>query len=177
MIFISNRKFILCQIDEPIQNKKPGYHFCMDNGLPPVISSITIERINRAGNKIKEQSRLVNNDLDIGYKVFELTDAPDTTLRDDGQIDVIDNITLTPFDRIINLIFKVGVDNPAIVPQEIVKDCLYRIGSNYYITDSIKLDNAKNRMLLKDALQPGNNVYVDGWTATLNTTLSEHHLS
>lgn len=43
-----NRKFILCQIDEPIAKNKPAYQFCIDNGLPPVISSITIERLKRA---------------------------------------------------------------------------------------------------------------------------------
>ncbi|MFA5657398.1 MAG: site-specific DNA-methyltransferase, partial [Dysgonamonadaceae bacterium] len=47
-----NRKFILCQIDEPIKEDKPAYKFCIDNNLSPVISSITIERLKRAGEKI-----------------------------------------------------------------------------------------------------------------------------
>src|SRR5574344_1415296 len=47
-----NRKFILCQIDEPINEDKPAYKFCNDNKLPPVISSLTIERLKRAGEKI-----------------------------------------------------------------------------------------------------------------------------
>lgn len=46
-----NRKFILCQIDEPIAENKPAYQFCADNALPPFISSITIERLKRAGSK------------------------------------------------------------------------------------------------------------------------------
>ncbi|MDX9909803.1 MAG: DNA methyltransferase, partial [Mariniphaga sp.] len=40
-----NRKFILCQIDEPIKEYTPAYKFCIDNNMPPVISSITIECI------------------------------------------------------------------------------------------------------------------------------------
>jgi adenine-specific DNA-methyltransferase len=47
-----NRKFILCQIDEPIKEDKPAYKFCIDNNLPPVISSITIERLKRAGERL-----------------------------------------------------------------------------------------------------------------------------
>ena len=50
-----NRKFILCQIDEPIKADKPAYKFCIENNLPPVISSITIERIKRAGEKIAKE--------------------------------------------------------------------------------------------------------------------------
>ena len=49
------RKFILAQWDEQIDavKKKESYDFCKDNGFEPVISSITIERLNRAGEKIK----------------------------------------------------------------------------------------------------------------------------
>ena len=49
-----NRRYILCQIDEPIDpaKKKEAYDFCIANNLEPVISSITIERLKRAGDKI-----------------------------------------------------------------------------------------------------------------------------
>ena len=50
-----SRKFILCQIDEPIKKDKPAYKFCKDNNLEPVISSITIERLKRAGEKIESE--------------------------------------------------------------------------------------------------------------------------
>ncbi|WP_241005913.1 hypothetical protein [Francisella tularensis] len=36
-----------------IDEKKEAYKFCQDNGFEPVILSITIERLNRAGEKIK----------------------------------------------------------------------------------------------------------------------------
>ena len=78
-----NRKFILVQIDEPIKEDKPAYKFCIENSLPPVISSITIERLKRAGEKIKQEIEKQNNtkDLfitekkqlpDIGFKVFKI---------------------------------------------------------------------------------------------------------
>ncbi|ADA79228.1 DNA methylase family protein [Francisella tularensis] len=47
------RKYILAQLDELIDEKKEAYKFCQDNGFEPMISSITIERLNRAGEKIK----------------------------------------------------------------------------------------------------------------------------
>ncbi|MDR1941335.1 MAG: site-specific DNA-methyltransferase [Endomicrobium sp.] len=92
-----NRKFILCQIDEPIKEDKPAYKFCEDNHLPPVISSITCERLNRAGNKIKAET---GKDIDIGYKVFDLTQSPHLTLNADNQAELFDNKELTPLDRI-----------------------------------------------------------------------------
>lgn len=178
-----NRKFILCQIDEPIKENQPAYKFCMENGLPPVISSITCERIKRAGDKIKKEVEEKNAEAgmfvenkqqipDTGFKVFDLVDSPKLTMEDNGQVILFDNTDLTPLDRIYNLIFKIGVDDPTTAPSEIVKDCMYNHGSNYYITHSIELDKPENRILFKEALQNGR-VYIDGWTATLNTTLQE----
>ncbi len=65
-----NRKFILVQLDEQIDEvkSKPVYEFCKENNFEPVISSLTIERVNRAGDKIKENKE----SLDIGYRVFSL---------------------------------------------------------------------------------------------------------
>jgi adenine-specific DNA-methyltransferase len=177
-----NRQFILCQIDEPIKEDSSAYKFCTENGLPPVISSITCDRIKRAGDKIRKEIEekvqkpdLFKEDkqatLDIGFKVFDLTDAPKLELAN-GVIRLFDNTELTPLDRIYNLIFKVGIDNPVIVPIETVKDCMYRHGDNYYITHSAELDKPENRELFKTALQNGR-VYIDGWTATLNTALQE----
>jgi adenine-specific DNA-methyltransferase len=71
------RRFILCQIDEPVPDSKPACNFCVERDFPPVISSITTERLRRAGEKIKASRGLLDNDnLDIGFKVFDLIDAP-----------------------------------------------------------------------------------------------------
>jgi adenine-specific DNA-methyltransferase len=183
-----NRKFILCQIDEPIKDETSCL-FCEENGLPPVISSLTCERLRRSGDKIlkeiEEQNAKTgffeeNKQLlpDIGYKVFDLTNAPKLSMSDNGIVELFDNPELTPIDRIYNLIFKVGVDNPAVAPVEIIKDCMY-VGANnqdeipnYYITNSAEIDKPENKDKFKTALQTGK-VYIDGWTATLNTTLQE----
>ncbi len=60
-----NRKFVLVQWDEIIDKKKSAeaHKFCTDNNFEPVISSITIERLNRAGKKIKEEHIAKNGDL------------------------------------------------------------------------------------------------------------------
>ncbi|MDR3177499.1 MAG: site-specific DNA-methyltransferase [Campylobacteraceae bacterium] len=171
-----NRKFILCQIDEPIKADKPAYQFCKDNNLEPLISSITIERLNRAGDKIKSEIGLTAVDLDIGYKVFDLTQSPHLEFKNSDIIEVI-NEKLTPLDRIYNLIFNVGLDNPTTAPKELLKDCMYLCETtsvkNYYVTNSRELDKKENSELLRQAIGNGK-VYIDGWTASINTTLQTY---
>lgn len=173
-----NRKFILCQIDEPIdaQKKKNSYKFCVDNNLPPVISSITIERLNRAGEAIKSEiekhnakKNLTKFDKkqlpDIGYKVFDSIPSPKLALDEKGQIE-FPELHSDPISRIYNMIFKVGIDEPSQLPKPIIADCMYQLGDNYYITDSHKV----SEVTLLNALKNGS-VYIDGWTASLDVTL------
>ncbi|WP_332733852.1 site-specific DNA-methyltransferase [Flavihumibacter sp.] len=173
------RKFILCQIDEPIKEDKPAYKFCIDNNLPPVISSITIERLKRAGEKIKkdieeenDQSGLFEEDKkqvpDIGYKVFDRVEAPKLKVDDKGQISITENET-DALSRIYNMIFTVGLDEPTQVPEEVVKDCIYKIGNHYYITNSEKITSDDYSNAIKNG-----KVFIDGWTASLNGTLQNY---
>jgi adenine-specific DNA-methyltransferase len=208
-----NRKFILCQEDREIDKDKPAYKFCVENNLPPVISSITVERLKRAGEKIKNSlnrdlsdsrdehdskqekktttdlfnqgsqsnpknqgsdnnqenhTNQKNHSLDIGFKVFDSVEAPKLMVDDKGQISIIENETDT-LSRIYNMIFTVGLDEPTQVPEEVVKDCIYKIGNHYYITNSEKLTNDD----FADALKNGK-VFIDGWTASLNGTLQNY---
>ena len=68
------RKFILVQCDEILKKNTPAYDFCIKNKLQPTISSICIERLNRAGEKLKidNKNSIIKNNylLDIGYKVY-----------------------------------------------------------------------------------------------------------
>ena len=196
-----NRKFILCQIDEPIKADKPAYQFCVDNDLPPVISSITIERLKRAGEKIAE-SRLAglkdkkdnsnkidlfnqeNSEIpanpdsdnnhkkqfpDLGFKVFDSVEATKLKVDEKGQILITENET-DALSRIYNMIFQVGLDEPTQVPEEVLKDCIYKIGSNYYITNGEKItpDDYAN------ALKNKGKLFIDGWKASLNGTLQNY---
>jgi adenine-specific DNA-methyltransferase len=174
-----NRKFILCQIDEQIKEDKPAYKFCIDNNLLPVISSITIERLKLAGEKIAIEIDAENNKIgmfsedkkqvpDIGFKVFDNVESPKLNVDDKGQISVTLNET-DDLSRIYNMIFAVGLDEPTQVPEEVVKDSIYKIGNHYYITNSekITIDDYSN------AIKNGK-VFIDGWTASLNGTLQNY---
>ncbi len=181
-----NRKFILVQIDEPIKEDKPAYKFCIENNLPPVISSITIERLRRAGEKIKKEIEEANSKAgmfdedkkqvpDIGFKVFDSVDAPKLKVDDKGQIQ-FPEINTDAISRIYNMIFTVGLDEPTQVPEEVVKDCIYRIGNHYYITNSEKITSDDFANAIKNARpdKGGGKVFIDGWTASLNGTLQAY---
>ncbi|HOV36517.1 MAG TPA: site-specific DNA-methyltransferase [Dysgonamonadaceae bacterium] len=174
-----NRKFILCQIDEPIKEGKPAYKFCIENNLPPVISSITIERLKRAGEKITKDIETENSKTglfeedkkqvpDIGFKVFDSVEAPKLKVDDKGQISITENDT-DALSRIYNMIFTVGLDEPTQVPEEVVKDCIYKIGNHYYITNSEKITSDDYSNAIKNG-----RVFIDGWTASLNGTLQNY---
>jgi adenine-specific DNA-methyltransferase len=174
-----NRKFILCQIDEPINEDKPAYKFCNDNKLPPVISSLTTERLKRAGEKIAKDIGIENSKTglfdedkkqvpDIGFKVFDSVEAPKLKVDDKGQISITENET-DALSRIYNMIFTVGLDEPTQVPEEVVKDCIYKISNHYYITNSEKITSDD----FSNAIKNGK-VFIDGWTASLNGTLQNY---
>lgn len=174
-----NRKFILCQIDEPIKEDKPAYKFCVDNSLPPVISSITIERLKRAGEKIAKETEEANSKTgmfeedkkqipDIGFKVFDSVEAPKLNVDETGQIQFPELYT-DAISRIYNMVFTVGLDEPTQVPVEVVKDCIYRIDNHYYITNSENISKEQ----FSECIKKGK-VFVDGWTASLNATLQNY---
>ena len=184
-----NRKFILCQIDEAIKKDKPAYQFCMDNALPPVISSITIERLKRAGAQLStkndalkskkageidfgnqaEVPPLAAKRLDIGFKVFDSIAAPQLTIDATTlQISMLDS-GLDALSRIYNMIITVGLDAPTQVPDVVIADCMYKIGKHYYLTNSEKITRDDYANALKNG-----KVFVDGWTASLNGTLQHY---
>jgi adenine-specific DNA-methyltransferase len=176
-----NRRFILCQIDEPIDQlkKKESYDFCISNNIKPVISSITIERLKRAGEKIAKDVEIENNKNelfeedkkqvpDIGFKVFDSVEAPKLKVDVNGQILISKNEN-DPLSRIYNMIFNVGIDEPTQVPEEVVKDSIYNIGNHFYITNSQKLTSEEYSNAIKNG-----KVFIDGWTASLNGTLQNY---
>lgn len=65
-----HRKFIMVQLPEPCDEKseayKAGYKTICDIGK---------ERIRRAGEKVREESLLTTQNLDIGFRVFKLDDT------------------------------------------------------------------------------------------------------
>lgn len=175
-----NRKFILCQIDEPIKEDRPAYKFCIENNLPTVISSITIERLKRAGEKISNDIEVENNKdgiteedkkkiPDVGYKVFDSIETPKLKVDEiTNQISILNN-DIDTISRIYNMIFTVGLDEPTKVPETVLENCIYKIGKHYYITNSEQIKSED----YADAIKNGK-VFIDGWTASLNGTLQNY---
>ncbi len=174
-----NRKFILCQEDREIGKEKQAYKFCTENNLPTVISSITIERLKRAGEKITKDIEAENSTAglfeedkkqvpDIGFKVFDSVEAPKLKVDDKGQI-LISEYETDAISRIYNMIFTIGLDEPSQVPEEVVKDSIYKIGNHYYITNSEKITSDDYSTAIKNG-----KVFIDGWTASLNGTLQNY---
>lgn len=73
-----NRQFILVQLPEMLNPEKTedktSYNFCVDNELEPTIFSITKARIEKAGEKIKQENPEYAGDL--GFKIFETAPLP-----------------------------------------------------------------------------------------------------
>ena len=64
------RKFIMVQLLEPCDEKSEAYKAGYKN-----ICEIGKERIRRAGEKIKEESPMTTQDLDVGFRVLKLDDT------------------------------------------------------------------------------------------------------
>lgn len=65
-----HRKFIMVQLQEPCNEKSEAYKAGYKN-----ICEIGKERIRRAGEKIKAESLLTTQDLDVGFRVLKLDDT------------------------------------------------------------------------------------------------------
>lgn len=148
------RKFILCQLDEAIDpNKsKPAYDFCIENGFEPVISSITIERVNRAGDKIKADNP--DKNIDIGYKVFSHTEKPRIDYDDAQQSFHIVNQRAETIDTLINML--VATCKPLDTKIDTIREnAIYKADNEIYITGKItpeELEPFKDLKLNIDAL-------------------------
>ena len=155
----------MVQWDELINKdkNKTTYDFCVDEGLvdkrkgdEPYISDITIERVNRAGEKIKkeleEKQDLINNqlDVDIGYKVFSLVDKPKLDYND-KQFSMFSKRE-SVFDTLYNMM-SINCLELSTKIKEIEKDKLYFIDNCYYVVDKCDLS-----LINKNKI-----IYVDGY--------------
>ncbi|MBW1480229.1 site-specific DNA-methyltransferase, partial [Campylobacter jejuni] len=129
-----NRKFILVQLDEKIdENKsKVAYDFCKNElgSENPVISDITIERVKRAGEKILKENR--DKNLDLGFKVFSLVEKPELTKDELNTLNLKYHENLSPYEKALNLALLNGktLDKDL---KMILKDKLYECEDCFYI--------------------------------------------
>ena len=109
--------------------------------------------------------------LDTGFKVFDTVEANRLEADDFGLISIClnDNDAIS---RIYNMIFSVGLDEPTQEIEEIVKDCIYKIGNHYYVTNAERILSDDYSDMLKNVFNSdGGKVFIDGWTASINSTL------
>ena len=120
----SNRKFILIQIPETINEKSKPYKEGYFN-----ICEIGKERIRRAGDNILKESN--NKDLDIGFKVFKLDSSNLEKWEPDynniQQSLIVDQIKRdrTDEDLVYEIMLKYGIDLTYPIEQ---KNNIYSIG-------------------------------------------------
>ena len=127
-----NRKFILVQLDEAIDEKgnKVAYDFCKGLGSEnPTIADITIERVKRAGAKIREANK--DSTIDTGFKVFSLIDKQRLNPQDQDLL-TLTSSPLTPYQKAINLALHAGKTLDTRI-QPVIEGKLYRDERNFYL--------------------------------------------
>lgn len=123
-----NRRFILVQIPEktPANSEafKAGYNTICDIGE---------ERIRRAGKKIKDESPLTTQDLDVGFRVFkvdssnmkDLEQTPQST-----QLSLLENYDSTikegrtSLDLVIQTLIRLGIPLDAEISRKFARGAL-----------------------------------------------------
>lgn len=161
-----NREFILVQIDQKIDEdkNKTAYDFCKNElgSQMPVISDITIERVNRAGEKIKEAFKqdLTKNiqNLDIGYKVYTLSDKPSIISDESGALRLVSGRDGLSFSDIARSLALSSGKILSLLLEEIIKDKLYFCQDSYYL---VGIDDEVMHKLgtMKDF-----EIYIDGYS-------------
>lgn len=133
-----NRKYILVQIDQNCDVKSEAFLSGYKN-----ICEIGKERIRRAGKKIKEESPLTTQNLDIGFRVLKLSDSnmkdvyysPDETKQSD-LFSLVDNIKedRTPEDLLFQEMLDLGISlDSKIVVDEIQGQKVFKVDDNALI--------------------------------------------
>ncbi|EAJ0637172.1 site-specific DNA-methyltransferase [Campylobacter jejuni] len=153
-----NRKFILVQLDEKIDEKKSkvAYDFCKNelNSQNPVISDITIERIKRASEKIAKEN--AGKNLDLGFKVFSMVEKPELISDDVGTLSLENHANLSPYEKVLNLALQdcKTLDNDI---KMILKDKIYQCEQSFYV---VKFDDEVLNFLKNTQNE---NVYINGF--------------
>ncbi|MBO8171487.1 MAG: site-specific DNA-methyltransferase [Bacillaceae bacterium] len=133
------RKFILIQLDEPINDQKEAFKAGFKN-----ICEIGKERIRRAGQKILEENKDKEGieNLDIGFKVFKLDDTnlkvwdENTADVERNLLDLIDPVKegRTQEDVVYEILLKYGVDLTVPIEETKVADkVVYSVGMGYLL--------------------------------------------
>ena len=124
---VGNRKFIMVQLPEETDEKSEAFKAGYKN-----ICEIGKERIRRAGKKIKSESPLTTQDLDIGFRVFkcESSNYKDVAFApkdyDQGMLEgLLDNIKedRTDLDLLFDCMLRWGVELSMPLSSQKVDGC------------------------------------------------------
>lgn len=168
----SRRKFIMVQLDEPLEKKSVAYKSGYEN-----IAEIGKERIRRAGEKVKEELKekydLASeeerkemkhpDDLDIGFKVFKL-DSSNIKEWNPGKYENVQQAiedALTPYvpgrteeDVVYEMMLKMGLDLTYPVEEIVVNGKnIYSIGYGFLmicLSDEVDIEVAEKMIEIKD---------------------------
>ena len=133
-----NRKFIMVQLPEKTDEKSEAFKAGYKN-----ICEIGKERIRRAGKKIKEESPLTTQDLDIGFRVLKLdsTNMQDIyySPKDISQADLFSQVDNVKPDRTgEDLLFQVMLELGATLDSKIetttvTGKTIYNVAEGYLV--------------------------------------------
>jgi adenine-specific DNA-methyltransferase len=132
-----NRRFIMVQIPEKIDEKTQGYKLGYKK-----ITEIGKERIRRAGKNIISKQKGNDHPLDIGFKVFKL-DETNLKLWDEETLDV-EQMTMdminpikegrTQEDVVYEILLKYGIDLTVPIEEKIIAgNTVYSVGMGYLL--------------------------------------------
>ena len=146
-----NRKFILVQLDESIDEKKSktAFEFCKNElkSEIPNISDITIERVKRAKKTLNSQ---------MEFSVYEMTDEPDIDVEENLFGVRLEKNTL---DLVTNMLLKSGNEISGKNIECVIENRLYKVGNDYFVLDLLQKDDKELfKVLDKDR---NGNVYAD----------------
>lgn len=118
----THMKYVLVQLPEEIKsttkNNKDYIKYLESERVKPIVTEIGKERIRRAGTKIKEESPLTTQDLDVGFRVlkcdtsnmkevFYKPDEVEQTLFDNYANNIKED--RTPEDLLFQVMLDLGV--------------------------------------------------------------------
>lgn len=150
-----NRKYIMVQLEEEIEEGKEAYKFCKENNLPTNITSIGIERIKRAAKKIKEETKA---EIDYGFKIYSVKDLPNTITEsiekfDPNTIKLFESKLLTEEEKKSILttykVFDGNMLNENIESINLGDSLGYKVGNILYLIDEIKSSSVIKNIIEK----------------------------
>lgn len=156
-----NRKFIMVQLPEMVDEKSEAFKNNYKN-----ICDIGKERIRLAGEKIIRENKIVENSLDIGFKVLKLDSSnikkwnPDYDKLEQSFDDILENFVSnrTEEDVVYEIMLKYGIDLTYPVEERVINGKkIFSIGFGALIIcldNDISIDLVNEIVKLKEELQP-----------------------